>query len=200
MTFKFKAVGLLAAVAIASMAAPAQAVVFDIGGTVNFQYFSAGGALNVGSSPTTFATPGSINFLGDVIVTASGDQLVYTFNATGTFTPQPTSLNSGGLFITQGPLISSVSGIPAFTSVTLDASSILGSSGFTASDVTFNSTAVAVSWGGLFFQAGDKVVLDVNTVSTTPLPPAWTMMLMGIAGLGFMAFRKNSRPALLSAA
>jgi hypothetical protein len=38
-----------------------------------------------------------------------------------------------------------------------------------------------------------------GNVSATPLPPAWTMMLVGIVGFGFFAFRRNSKPALMAA-
>jgi hypothetical protein len=38
-----------------------------------------------------------------------------------------------------------------------------------------------------------------ENVSTTPLPPTWTMMLMGLAGFGFVAYRRKSKPALMTA-
>ena len=36
-------------------------------------------------------------------------------------------------------------------------------------------------------------------VSATPLPPTWTMMLVGLAGFGFVASRRKSKPALMAA-
>ena len=35
-------------------------------------------------------------------------------------------------------------------------------------------------------------------VSVTPLPPSWTMMLIGLAGFGFVASRRKSKPALVA--
>jgi MYXO-CTERM domain-containing protein len=32
------------------------------------------------------------------------------------------------------------------------------------------------------------------SVSATPLPPAWTMLLMGLVGFGFVARRRESNP------
>jgi hypothetical protein len=32
-----------------------------------------------------------------------------------------------------------------------------------------------------------------SPVSATPLPPTWTMMLIGLAGFGFMLYRRNRR-------
>ena len=35
-------------------------------------------------------------------------------------------------------------------------------------------------------------------VAATPLPPAWTMMLIGLAGFGFVAFRRNNKISRLA--
>ena len=35
-------------------------------------------------------------------------------------------------------------------------------------------------------------------VSATPLPPTWTMMLIGIAGFGFAAYRRKSKATLMA--
>ena len=125
----------------------AQSATFDAG-TVNFQYYFSGGTFNSDGSPSTFSAPGSATFGPWFTVTVSGDQIVYTYLEATNWSGSTASLNSNGLFIDNGSLISSVSGIPSFTNVTLDPSSILTGSTFTASDVTWNSGAVAVSWGG----------------------------------------------------
>jgi len=36
-------------------------------------------------------------------------------------------------------------------------------------------------------------------VSGVPEPSTWAMMLLGFAGIGFMAYRRKSKPALLAA-
>jgi hypothetical protein len=38
------------------------------------------------------------------------------------------------------------------------------------------------------------------SVSQTPLPPAWTMMLIGLAGFGFMMYRRSERDSVISMA
>jgi hypothetical protein len=42
------------------------------------------------------------------------------------------------------------------------------------------------------------LVIDVTTggVSAVPEPSTWAMMILGFCGMGFMAFRRQSRPAL----
>ena len=39
----------------------------------------------------------------------------------------------------------------------------------------------------------------VFTVAAVPEPSTWAMMLLGFAGIGFMAYRRKSKPALLAA-
>jgi hypothetical protein len=50
-------------------------------------------------------------------------------------------------------------------------------------------------------RGGEGFSFDYGTasVSATPLPPAWTMMLIGLAGFGFVAYRRKSKPALMAA-
>jgi hypothetical protein len=38
-----------------------------------------------------------------------------------------------------------------------------------------------------------------GTVSAVPEPSTWAMMLLGFAGVGFMAYRRKSKPALMAA-
>jgi hypothetical protein len=39
----------------------------------------------------------------------------------------------------------------------------------------------------------------LTTVSAVPEPSTWAMMILGFAGIGFMAYRRKSKPALLAA-
>ena len=38
-----------------------------------------------------------------------------------------------------------------------------------------------------------------GAVSAVPEPSTWAMMLLGFAGIGFMAYRRKSKPALMAA-
>jgi hypothetical protein len=139
-----------AASVVFSLVGSARADVFDAG-TVTFQYYAYGGKFSdTGSgSPNTFATPGSATFFPSdpfFTVTVAGHQITYTYEKHATWTGAAVSLDKDGLFIQNGALITALSGIPAFTSVILDPSSNLGSSGFTAHDVTFNAGNVATQW------------------------------------------------------
>jgi hypothetical protein len=47
---------------------------------------------------------------------------------------------------------------------------------------------------------GEGFSFDYGTASAsaTPLPPACTMMLIGIAGIGFVAYRRKSKTSVLA--
>jgi len=50
------------------------------------------------------------------------------------------------------------------------------------------------------FNAG--IYLDdvsVDAVAAVPEPSTWAMMILGFGGVGFMAYRRKSKPALLAA-
>jgi hypothetical protein len=41
--------------------------------------------------------------------------------------------------------------------------------------------------------------LDVTAVTAVPEPSTWAMMILGFGGIGFMAYRRRSKPALMAA-
>jgi hypothetical protein len=131
--------------------------------------------------------------------------------ASGTFTGTQTS---SGVYLLTG-----VTG-------TFDGSAITGLTGYANADnelfypsqpfVDFNGISfLTASLGAinLFSNSGyfevkssvDSVGYYFNgsqinlAVSATPLPPAWTMMLIGLAGFGFVAYRRKAKPELMAA-
>jgi hypothetical protein len=53
-----------------------------------------------------------------------------------------------------------------------------------------------------FTLEGDSLTLFSNTVTFTdavPEPSTWAMMILGFASIGFMAYRRKSKPALMAA-
>jgi hypothetical protein len=43
------------------------------------------------------------------------------------------------------------------------------------------------------------IVTLVSSVAAVPEPSTWAMMILGFAGIGFMAYRRKSKPALMAA-
>jgi hypothetical protein len=53
---------------------------------------------------------------------------------------------------------------------------------------------------GLVYEVPDITTIGGSNLLPTPLPSTWTMMLIGLAGLGLLAFCRQKRPAALSIA
>jgi hypothetical protein len=47
--------------------------------------------------------------------------------------------------------------------------------------------------------SGPAGVWSEEQIAAVPEPSTWAMMILGFAGLGFMAYRRNSKPALMAA-
>lgn len=66
----------------------------------------------------------------------------------------------------------------------------------------FNGSATANGFGYVSLDGyggnGDTVLFDQVSVSVSavPEPSTWAMMILGFAGVGFMAYRRKSKPAL----
>ncbi len=52
---------------------------------------------------------------------------------------------------------------------------------------------------GYVLQGGDAFLASTFNVSAVPEPSTWAMMLLGFAGVGFVAYRRKSKPALMAA-
>lgn len=113
-------------------------------------------------------------------LTVTNNQIIYSLFGAGPWSSSIASLNSGGLFIANGNLLT-FSGV-TITGVTLDGSSNVP--GFTSSNVTFDASDIAIDWASLG-NGGEQVVLDVTSSgSSVPEPAEWTTMLAGLAGIG----------------
>jgi hypothetical protein len=68
---------------------------------------------------------------------------------------------------------------------------------FDAAGGTFTSTDQGVSNGGSANNDGAPGIWAVTTA--VPEPSTWAMMLLGFAGISFMAYRRKSKPTLIAA-
>ncbi len=52
-----------------------------------------------------------------------------------------------------------------------------------------------------YYFSGTPISLSVSatTVSATPLPSSWTMMLIGLVSCGFVAYRRKAKPEFMAA-
>jgi hypothetical protein len=67
--------------------------------------------------------------------------------------------------------------------------------------INFNPNASGIYTFDLkLLSADDRQLGDVSIqVNAVPEPSTWAMLILGFAGIGFMAYRRKSRPAMLAA-
>ncbi|MFN0183013.1 MAG: PEP-CTERM sorting domain-containing protein [Aquabacterium sp.] len=178
------ALAAIAAVTLASASAHAGL----LGSSATSQYYAYGGAYNGGGSPDTFVVDGGAHapFFNYYTIIVTDTQIIYDYQSASTWSSSGVSLNTAGLYIDNGNLLSFV-GAPSITSVTVDGSTNMG--GFGAGNVTFNAGAVAVSWANLSFDDNTQVVLNINTM--VPEPGTYALMALGLVGVAAVARRRR---------
>jgi hypothetical protein len=154
-----------------------------LGSSVVSQYYAYGAPYSGAGSPASFIADGTVQqtFCSGCPegfdLSVSDTQVIYQMLVDGYWSASSTSLDSGGLYIANGNLLT-FTGV-TISGVTLDPASDVP--GFTSSDVTFNAGNIAVDWAGLSgISAGDEIILDVTTASPVPEPAAWTLILAGL--------------------
>jgi outer membrane lipase/esterase len=61
--------------------------------------------------------------------------------------------------------------------------------------------ATAEYWDGIHpTTTAHRLIADAFVAEAVPEPSTWAMLLLGFAGIGFMAYRRKSKPALMMAA
>jgi hypothetical protein len=158
-----------------------------LGTTVTSQYYAYGAPYLGLGSPTSYVVDGVTTsvFGGYYQLSISDSQIEYTYLSDTAWSPSGESLNSAGLYIDNGNLLTFTGLGSTFSNVSM---TLVGAANpaFSQSNVTFNGNSIAVSWAGVHFNAGDKVVLSV-----TPVPEPETYALMGVGLLGLVAVRRR---------
>ena len=182
--------GVLAALAVASLAAPAKAQSFD-GSTLNYQYY-------YDNSPYADADNGSFVVGPGVEVTDVADTRG-TLDISGTNILVDYTDNSvwGGLAFNGWILSDQTDSLAAILGVTIDPSTNLA--GFSLSNISFTDNSITVDWRGLSFTDATVVSLNVNFGSqAVPEPSTWAMMLLGFGAAG-LVLRRGRKPKLATA-
>jgi hypothetical protein len=52
---------------------------------------------------------------------------------------------------------------------------------------------------GYEFDDGIRLIASGSLTSAVPEPATWAMMILGFAGIGFMAYRRKSKQVLMAA-
>jgi hypothetical protein len=151
----------------------------------NFDVVGISGTVTQNGTP--FAITGLIPAPNDPLVDFGFDNIIFSTGGSAPF-----SLDSGGI----GFFATDPSYYPETSSSPVNMNGI-----YTSSLSAFNIWGNGGASGTLGTTASYDVNTDFNgtySITETPLPQAWTMMLIGLAGLGFVGYRKKS--AILTAA
>ena len=154
------------------------------GGTISNPPPSAGGIIQLLGGGTTVDT---ITFAAPVInpvmaiwsLGAGGHPASFVFKAA------PFNIESGGASAEYG-------GTPLTLVLNNGVSGQEGNG-----TIQFQGTYSSISWNNPQFE--NWYGFTVGTVSAVPEPSTWAMMILGFAGIGFMAYRRKSKPALMAA-
>ncbi len=188
-----------ALVALVMLSAPASAVTVTVNSNMDIfsatnQPVSGGGAapllLSLGAGTYNFSATGTISCCSGSNPNGPDGQNVPGGTITnGTNNPYVLSYFGPALGLT-GVL---------FDGVTAQTPFLLGSSGQFTIPVGFSlylGTVDAPAYGGPSGTYGDNLGAFTVNISAVPEPSTWAMMILGFAGVGFMAYRRKSKPAL----
>jgi hypothetical protein len=133
------------------------------------------------------------------------DRQDFTRNAADTFTLYSASGISFGSLIS-GPVLgtanvgSSDTGVNHFVTFTLDATGIALLNAAQGGTFIFGGgTAETTVESQLFGYTVGLPAAQLDLSAAVPEPSTWAMMLLGFAGIGFIAYRRKSKPALIVA-
>ncbi|AMV40802.1 hypothetical protein VT85_25440 [Planctomyces sp. SH-PL62] len=174
----FTRIRIILIAAIACLTSASSASAGFLGSTITSQYYAYG--TKSGASSTFTADGGAhARFANYFDVTVTDSQIIYDFHAPVVWSASPVSLDRDGLQLRNGNLLTFLDA-PSIIGVAINAASNVGR--FSAANVTFNSSGIAVDWAGLSFTSASLIVLDLRTAAPPVVaePPAYALMLGGL--------------------
>lgn len=163
-------------VVVAFSVSPANATLFD------FSYSTvAGGTLTSSGSGEFDTTPTGPNFLVNS-ATGTVDGFAISLIPVNGFAGNDNTIYTPGAFL-------SFAGLSFTTGATNY--NLYGDNG---TFVLGNAICTACSGGN-----ETKVNLTITEVAAVPEPSTWAMLILGFAGIGYMTYRRKSKPSLMAA-
>jgi hypothetical protein len=163
-------------------------------GTVDLFGYAGGGSLPIEVTLYAGANPNTGTLLGSAQVTPTGNG--YTTEV----------LNFGGLLVpkTLTFIVSIVGNTGSYDDSFVNWQQFTGKTGAptigTSGDMWYGLPSTFVADNSFATSNGAETNTLAVQFNATPLPSTWTMMLIGLAGLGFVGYRQSKKAALPTAA
>lgn len=169
-----------------------------VGDQISAQYFyptlGASCCGDVSFSSTSFTVGSSV----ETTLTAAGIPFTFDFSASAL------KIVIGG---SQKFLSAPFNGVFFTDTSGSDFGTVSSITGGSVGSVTDTGNTLAINWAGVPLSSGETVTInfqspfqpDAAAIATVPEPTTWAMMLLGFAGIGFMAYRSKSKTALMAA-
>jgi PEP-CTERM motif len=174
-----------------------------------FSTLSSAAILSLGLATSANANTYDFSFSGFDV---SGSGVLTTVNGGGS-SPFAITAVSGAIFDSQiGPGAFTITGLSSYASADnllyyptqpyIDFSGISfatkGGGNFNIGNGPPYALVSSILNPGGYFPGGAYTTISLQ-ISQTPLPASWTMMLIGVAGFSFVAYRRKSKPTGLMA-
>ena len=177
----FYAAAVLVAIAASPAAAHAEIV---IGDTLDVQYtYPNIGTVNSDPGNFTYTGAGQSVFSAGITTVFLSDNQVVFANDNGGLIGQPFSSSSFN-----GPILYDLTNGSAFAGWGVTSAT----QPYTSAYLT--NSGIGVNFEGQIYNGG-----SVTISGAVPEPSTWAMMVLGFAGVGFMAYRRKSKPAFMAA-
>ncbi len=138
---------------------------------------------HIGNSSLGYLYPvNGIMLINGGAITATASGLFFDFESAGSFAKvvNPFDANGNINYICINAANGGCSGYPDVRAISI-----------------FNSQTPLIFTSVAEFGVAQIGSIDVS-VSSVPAPSTWAMMILGFAGVGFMAYRRKSKPALMA--
>jgi hypothetical protein len=137
---------------------------------------------------SSFGNAGSTLSLSGTALSATATQLLFNFSSTGSSELMFSSNNwpSNGGFAVQ------------YCDAATPCLNQNNAPSFSATQLVLIAPGCCSTSGGIA-ESGNTVIATATITPGVPEPSTWAMLILGFAGLGFMALRRKLKPALLAA-
>jgi hypothetical protein len=162
----------------------------DLVGVTNGSFFTCAGS--GGNCVDLVGSPGEGTIKSSLLTLIAGDNYKISFNVIlQGFAPGSSPTSDYNVSLGSG--LFNETAIPTYQSLALTFQELSS----TTSPLIFESLTSPNGLNGAVIS--NITVDDLGATSAVPEPSTWAMMILGFAGIGFMAYRRKSKTALMAA-